>query len=179
MAETAPGGLHTVDEAADPHLSGRFAPVNRETDADDLRVEGTLPADIDGVFMRNGPNPKFPRIDDRLTGRRHQYLTTGAASGAHQLTRGEHDRLIRWDMDAGTHQAWDTDASIGEVIFVPRQHSAGELDGYYMSLARGLADDRSWLYIWDAGDFPAPRRRRSKSPPSSPTACTPTGSRWR
>ncbi|HEX3960428.1 MAG TPA: hypothetical protein VHZ03_27955 [Trebonia sp.] len=26
--------------------------LDRETDADELQVEGTLPADIDGVFMR-------------------------------------------------------------------------------------------------------------------------------
>jgi carotenoid cleavage dioxygenase len=97
---------------------------------------------------------EFPRIDDRLTGRRHQYLTVGAVSGQHDLTRGEHDRLVRWDMAAGRSQAWDTDAAIGEVIFVPRQGGSGELDGYYMTLARGLPDDRSWLYIWDAADFP-------------------------
>ena len=42
----------------------------------------------------------------------------------------------------------------GEVFFVPRQGASGELDGYYMNLARGLPDDRSWLYIWDAADFP-------------------------
>jgi carotenoid cleavage dioxygenase-like enzyme len=78
----------------------------------------------------------------------------GARSGQHDLARGEHDRLVRWDMSAGRSQAWDTDASIGEVVFVPRQGAAEELDGYYLTLASGLADDRSWLYIWDAGDFP-------------------------
>ena len=41
---------------------------------------------------------EFPRIDDRLTGRHHQYLTVGAASGQHDLARGELDRLLRWDM---------------------------------------------------------------------------------
>ena len=74
---------------------------------------------------------EFPRIDDRLTGRRHRYLTVGAASGEHDLARGEHDRLIRWDMSTGHSQAWDTDASIGEVVFVPRDGAAEELDGYY------------------------------------------------
>ena len=62
MAEAAQNGLRVVDPAASPNLSGRFAPVDRETDPDDLLVEGTLPADIDGVFMRNGPNPKFPPL---------------------------------------------------------------------------------------------------------------------
>src|SRR5580698_9838051 len=57
-----PDQLTTVDMAASPYLSGRFAPVGRETDAGDLLVEGTLPTDINGVFMRNGPNPKFPPL---------------------------------------------------------------------------------------------------------------------
>ncbi len=51
-----------MEPAGNPHLSGRFAPLHWESDADDLRVEGSLPADIDGVFMRNGPNPKFPPL---------------------------------------------------------------------------------------------------------------------
>ncbi|MBB3178751.1 carotenoid oxygenase family protein [Variovorax sp. Sphag1AA] len=44
----------------DPHLSGNFLPVQREVDARDLRViSGRIPADLRGVYMRNGPNPEF------------------------------------------------------------------------------------------------------------------------
>jgi carotenoid cleavage dioxygenase-like enzyme len=59
MRETRP---HAVDMATHPYLSGRFAPVGRERDADDLQVDGSLPDDIEGVFVRNGPNPKFPPL---------------------------------------------------------------------------------------------------------------------
>jgi carotenoid cleavage dioxygenase-like enzyme len=111
---------------------------------------------------------EFPRIDDRLTGRRHRYLTVGAASGQHDLARGEHDRLARWDVATGQCQVWDTDASIGEIVFVPRNGSAEELDGYYMTLARALPDDRSWLYIWDAADFPSPPMARIAIPAAVP-----------
>jgi carotenoid cleavage dioxygenase len=38
-------------------LSGNFAPVARETEAFDLAVEGALPPELSGVFMRTGPNP--------------------------------------------------------------------------------------------------------------------------
>lgn len=38
-------------------LKGNFAPVDREVEAFDLKVEGALPAELSGVFMRNGPNP--------------------------------------------------------------------------------------------------------------------------
>ena len=128
-------------------------------------------------MTRVGDQPsEFPRIDDRLTGRPHQYLTVGAASGRHDLTRGEHDRLVRWDMATGRSQAWDTDASIGEVVFVPRDGTAEELDGYYMTLARSVPDDRSSLYIWHAATSPARPGPGSRSRPRFPTACTPTGS---
>ncbi len=44
----------------DPHLSRNFLPVQREVDARDLRVvSGRIPADLRGVYMRNGPNPEF------------------------------------------------------------------------------------------------------------------------
>lgn len=44
---------------ADPrwHLSGNFGPVTEELDADHLEVEGTIPPEIDGVYLRNGFNP--------------------------------------------------------------------------------------------------------------------------
>src|SRR5580704_281702 len=45
--------LRPVDPAATPYLSGRFAPVSVACDAADLLD------DLNGVFMRNGPNPKF------------------------------------------------------------------------------------------------------------------------
>lgn len=47
----------------DPHLSGNFLPVLRETDAVDLKVSsGRIPADLRGVYMRNGPNSEFKPI---------------------------------------------------------------------------------------------------------------------
>ncbi|QFG24146.1 carotenoid oxygenase family protein [Actinomadura sp. WMMB 499] len=48
------------------HLGGRFAPVTREVDEAELRVEGELPAELDGVYLRNGPNPRFSPIGSYL-----------------------------------------------------------------------------------------------------------------
>jgi len=40
--------------------SGNFEPVRNEVDAVDLSVvEGKIPSDIDGMYIRNGPNPLF------------------------------------------------------------------------------------------------------------------------
>jgi carotenoid cleavage dioxygenase-like enzyme len=51
-------------EAGGGWNQGNFAPVKEETApcSDDLKVEGTLPLDLAGVFARVGPNPKEPAM---------------------------------------------------------------------------------------------------------------------
>ena len=56
-----------------PALSGNNAPDPRRTALDNLPVIGELPADLNGLYVRNGPNPYFPtRLAlPRLRRRRH------------------------------------------------------------------------------------------------------------
>lgn len=42
-----------------PFLEGNYAPVAEEITADNLPVVGKLPADLEGMFVRTGPNPQF------------------------------------------------------------------------------------------------------------------------
>ena len=42
------------------YLSGNYAPVTEEVTAFDLPVVGELPAELDGRYLRNGPNPIEP-----------------------------------------------------------------------------------------------------------------------
>ncbi|MFF0482989.1 carotenoid oxygenase family protein [Streptomyces sp. NPDC004435] len=49
-----------------PHLLGSFAPVTEEVDAVDLDVTGEIPAGLDGLYVRNGPNPRFTPIGSYL-----------------------------------------------------------------------------------------------------------------
>ncbi|MDG2026884.1 MAG: carotenoid oxygenase family protein [Acidimicrobiales bacterium] len=39
------------------HLQGNYGPIKEELDLHDLEVEGVIPPEIDGVYMRNGFNP--------------------------------------------------------------------------------------------------------------------------
>jgi hypothetical protein len=39
------------------YLAGNYAPVQREGTITDLAVTGTIPAHLDGRYLRNGPNP--------------------------------------------------------------------------------------------------------------------------
>lgn len=62
--------MTTHTPAFDPtrvaQLSGRFAPVTEEVDAVDLEVTGRLPDELDGLYLRNGPNPRFTPIGSFL-----------------------------------------------------------------------------------------------------------------
>jgi carotenoid cleavage dioxygenase-like enzyme len=55
-----------IDVDIEPHLTGVFAPIYEETDAPNLRVEGELPAGLEGDFLRNGPNPRFAPLGSYL-----------------------------------------------------------------------------------------------------------------
>ncbi len=52
-----------IDESAAAHskfLEGNYGPVAEEVTEFDLKVTGTLPAELDGRYLRNGPNPAGP-----------------------------------------------------------------------------------------------------------------------
>ncbi len=42
-----------------PFLQGNFAPWREENNFDALEVIGTIPDDLNGVLLRNGPNPQY------------------------------------------------------------------------------------------------------------------------
>jgi len=42
-----------------PYLRGNFAPVHDELDVPNLNVSGEIPRDLQGIYLRNGPNPAF------------------------------------------------------------------------------------------------------------------------
>ena len=58
-AARAHGG-GTVTTTANPYLLGNFAPVADERDDDALDVTGAIPPELDGLLLRNGPNPIAP-----------------------------------------------------------------------------------------------------------------------
>jgi carotenoid cleavage dioxygenase-like enzyme len=59
-----------------PFLQGPYAPVTEEVTAFDLPVTGSLPAELDGRYLRNGPNPLG--LDDPGS---HWFLGAGMVHG--------------------------------------------------------------------------------------------------
>ncbi len=60
-----------------PYLSGVAAPVTEEVTAFDLEVTGTIPPELDGRLIRNGPNPRS--VEDPAT--YHWFTGTGMVHG--------------------------------------------------------------------------------------------------
>jgi carotenoid cleavage dioxygenase-like enzyme len=111
---------------------------------------------------------EFPRIDDRLTGTRHRYVTVERASGRPDVLPAEHDVLCRIDLETGGWVEQVHDLVFGEVVFAPRAGGTDPLDGYYLAYGTGLDDGRSGLVVWDAATFPGPPRARVLVPQRIP-----------
>ena len=62
---------------ANRYLAGNFGPVQEELTAFDLPVTGRIPDELDGRYLRNGPNPVTP-VDPRL---HHWFVGTGMVHG--------------------------------------------------------------------------------------------------
>lgn len=49
-----------IDPTQNSHLSGVFEPIQTQISADDLQVvQGSIPPELEGSYLRNGPNPRF------------------------------------------------------------------------------------------------------------------------
>jgi len=48
-----------TDRIENPYLHGIYAPTGHETTAEELPVEGEIPRDLFGAYVRNGPNSVF------------------------------------------------------------------------------------------------------------------------
>lgn len=51
-----------ADDMAKLYLTDNFAPVKKEITANNLKIEGELPKQLEGMFLRNGPNPQFKPV---------------------------------------------------------------------------------------------------------------------
>lgn len=68
-----------AEALANPYLEGPYTATADETTATDLQVlAGELPADLDGVYVRNGPNPQFAPM-----GRYHWFDGDGMLHAVH------------------------------------------------------------------------------------------------
>uniref|UniRef100_UPI003D8D094B carotenoid oxygenase family protein n=1 Tax=Gordonia sp. B7-2 TaxID=3420932 RepID=UPI003D8D094B len=105
---TAPARPAPVDLAHHSHLTGVNAPQREEVDVADLRITGELPTDLDGSYLRNGPNPRFDPIGSFVypidgDGMVHRLTISGGRAGYT-------NRFVRTPMvaaeEAAGHAIW-------------------------------------------------------------------------
>jgi carotenoid cleavage dioxygenase len=83
-----------------PYLVGNFAPVRDERDDADLEVTGAIPPELDGLLLRNGPNP----ILDPDPAMYHWFLGDGMLHGI-ELHAGKARYRNRWVRTATASEA--------------------------------------------------------------------------
>jgi carotenoid cleavage dioxygenase len=74
-----------------PYLTGNFAPVHDERDDADLEITGALPPELEGLLVRNGPNP----VVDPDPASYHWFIGNGMLHGI-ELSRGAARYRNRW-----------------------------------------------------------------------------------
>lgn len=74
------------------YLEGPFAPVTEEVTAFDLPVRGEIPAELDGLYVRNGPNPFGPVDPDTY----HWFIGEGMVHGVRLGGRSAQWYRNRW-----------------------------------------------------------------------------------
>ena len=90
-----------------PYLHGPYAPTHDEVTLDDLEVTGEIPDDLNGVYVRNGPNPQH---DPK--GRYHWFDGDGMVHALH-IADGKanyRNRFVRTD-------AYQRELAAGEPIW--------------------------------------------------------------
>ncbi|MEU8633369.1 carotenoid oxygenase family protein [Amycolatopsis sp. NPDC048633] len=92
---------------------------------------------------------EFPRVDERLVGRRHRYGYSMSADGGANPAGA----LFKHDFQAGSREerAFGAGQQPGEFVFVPCHEDAAEDDGVLMGFVFDPATQRSDLTLLDAG----------------------------
>jgi len=87
-------------------VSDNLAPIDFETDLPALRIHGNMPKSLNGVLVRNGPNPLFPSPDAHWfsgDGMLHAFsLANGTASYRNRWVRTQ-----RWEAQRVRNQSLD------------------------------------------------------------------------
>jgi carotenoid cleavage dioxygenase len=91
---------------------------------------------------------EFPRVDERMVGRRNRYGYAGAYLESE-------DALVKHDLDRRTREIRPLHAGGGasEAVFVPAHADAAEDDGWVLSLVYDADRDTSDLLVLNAADF--------------------------
>jgi carotenoid cleavage dioxygenase len=162
-----------VAVTTNPYLAGNYAPVADEATAFDLPVTGTVPVELEGRWLRNGPNP-FGAVDPAT---HHWFIGDGMVHGV-RLRGGRaewyRNRWVRSDrIAAALGEAPRGGPDPGERDFGPNTHVAG-FAGRTWALVEGGATPVELTYDLDTvgrndfdGTLPGPFSAHPKYDPGT------------
>lgn len=107
--------LTPMTATLNPYLTDNFAPVQTEVTVDALPILGELPAELNGMFVRNGPNPQFPPL-----GRYHWFDGDGMLHGVH-IQDGKASYRNRYIQTQGFEQERQAGRSLFGGLLEPSQ----------------------------------------------------------
>jgi carotenoid cleavage dioxygenase len=149
-------GRVVVDVVRHPTMfvSDRNGPAGQEPTLDRWTVDARAGKVLEERVSDHAQ--EFPRIDDRLAGRRHRY-GYGTFFGMNELNI-RLGGLLKHDLVTGTTVVHDfgPGMSAGEGVFVEAGPDAGEDEGWVLSVVYDAGRDTSFLAVLDAQDFAAP-----------------------
>lgn len=116
----------TIDSRGNPYLEGPHSPTRQEIEALDLQIIGDVPADLTGIYLRNGPNQRHDPL-----GIHHWFDGDGMLHGV-VIEDGKISYRNRWVRTRGM----EAEAQSGHAIW------PGIIDRPNRSLAQNWGSDR-------------------------------------
>ncbi len=120
-----------------PQLRGNFSPLRMECDLQDVIVRGEIPADLNGTYYRNGPDPQFPPL-----GAHHWFGGDGMIHMFH-IENGRVSYRNRWVQTI----KWKMEREAGRSLFNPFNPLENDSEVGFME-TDGLANTN---IVWHAG----------------------------
>ena len=99
---------------------------------------------------------EFPRVDERLVGRKHRFGYQAVTEPQHAAgSQPVWTAVKKYDLVRGTDvlRSFGAGNGVGEPLFVPRHDGAEEDDGYVLALVYDHARNGSDFYVLDARDL--------------------------
>ena len=105
----------------------------------------------------NDQAQEFPRVDERLVGRRYRYGYALALNpdAVRRGARPPSDTVLKHDRVRGTtaRRSFGEGRQVSEFVFIPHAPDAAEDDGVLMGFVSDLTTDRTDLMLLDAGSL--------------------------
>ena len=110
-----------IRTGVNPYLVGPYAPTHDELTLTDLEVVGEIPDDLNGVYVRNGPNPQH-----EPNGRYHWFDGDGMVHAVH-IADGQATYRNRWVRTDGFEREREAGAPLWKgIIEPPAENPPGE-----------------------------------------------------